>query len=65
MAIRYGSKRIISTNSGIGLLQMVSELDTRQCVSEDAGPQAGWIVRSHIGWRGEQISPHKGVDTSP
>ena len=23
-------------------------------VSEDVGPERGWIVRSHIGWRDEQ-----------
>ena len=31
-------------------------------------PQGGWIVRSHVGWRGEQsISyiSYKGVETSP
>ena len=44
---------------------MVSEPDTGRCVSEDAGPSRGWIVRSHIGWRGEQSIPYKGVETSP
>ena len=35
---------------------MVSEPNTRRHASEDAGPQRRWIVRSHIGWRGEQVS---------
>ena len=88
-------KRTISVNGEPGSLQMVSEPDTRRCVSllalpwrgvdtrrcasKDAGPQGrwnwvlshidwrkervsartlgpegGWIVMSHIGWRGEQ-----------
>ena len=51
--IRNGPKRTISS-SGLGLLQMVSELDTEQCSSEDAGLQGGWIVRSHIDWRGNE-----------
>ena len=29
------------------------------------GSQEGWIVRSHISWRGEQNIPYKGVKTSP
>ena len=33
---------------------MVSELDTGRCASRDVGPSMGWIVRSHIGWRGEE-----------
>ena len=64
-AIHNGPKRTISTSGGRELLQMVLEPDTKQYVSEDAGPQGGWIVRSHIGWRGEQSIPYKGVETSP
>ena len=44
---------------------MVSEPNTGRCASEDAGPQKGKIARSHIGWRGEQNIPYKGVETSP
>ena len=32
---------------------MVLESDIGRCAIEDIGPQEGWIVRSHIGWRGE------------
>ena len=32
-------KRTISVNGGLGLLQMVSEPNTEQCASEDAGPR--------------------------
>ena len=39
---------------------MVSELDAEYCASEDVGPQGRWIVRSHLGWRGEQNIPYKG-----
>ena len=35
------SKRTISTNGGLGLLQMILESDTGQCVSENAGLQGG------------------------
>ena len=44
MAIRNGLKRIISTNSVFGLLQMVLESDTERCANEDIGPQGGWVV---------------------
>ena len=37
--IRNGSKRTVSVSGGLGLLQMVSEPDTEQCVSEDVGPK--------------------------
>ena len=43
-----GPKRTISASGGLGMLQMVLELDTERCASEDASSQRGWIVRSHI-----------------
>ena len=52
--IRNGPKRTMSASGGFELLQMISERDTGQCVSEDAGSPKGWIVRSHISWRGER-----------
>ena len=61
---RESSKSIISASGELGLLQMVSEPNTGQCASEDAGHPRGWIVRSHIGWRGEQSITYKGVETS-
>ena len=45
--IRNGPKRTISASGGLGRLQMVSELDTERCTSEDVGPPREWIVRSH------------------
>ena len=36
--LRESSKRIIFASDGLGLLQMVSELDTERYVSKDAGP---------------------------
>ena len=53
------------TQRGQYLLQMVSELDTGRCASEDSGPQGGWTVRSHIEWKGKRSIPYKGVETSP
>ena len=63
--MRNGPKWIISISGRLVRLQMVSESDTGWCVSEDAGLPRGWIVRSHIGWRGEQNILYKGVETSP
>ena len=39
--IRYGPKQTISVSSGFGLLQIVLELHTGQCASENAGIQGG------------------------
>ena len=55
----------IFANGGLGLLQMVSEPDIKQCVSEGADPQGGWIVRSHVDWGEEQSISYKSVETSP
>ena len=40
-------------------------LEKGTSVSEDAGLQKGWIVRSHISWGGERSIFYKGVETSP
>ena len=40
-AICNGSKWTISVSDGTGLLQMVSESDTKQCAKEDAEPPRG------------------------
>ena len=57
-------KRTISASGGLRLLRMVLESGTERCASKDAESQEGWIVRSHIDWRGEQSISHKGVETS-
>ena len=49
---------------GLGLLQIVLELDNGRCANEDVGPLRGWIVRSHIDGREEQSIPYMGVETS-
>ena len=41
MTIRIKLKRTISVSNGLGLLQMVPELDTKQCVSEDTWASKG------------------------
>ena len=38
---RKRPKRTIFVNGGLGLLQMVSEPNTRRCASENAGPPRG------------------------
>ena len=66
IVIRNELKQIISTSGGLRLLQMVLELGTGRCVSEDARlRRGGWIVRSYIGWKGERSIPYEGVETSP
>ena len=39
--IRNGPKQTVSVSGGLGLLQMVSELDTGRCASEGVGPLKG------------------------
>ena len=39
--IRNGPKQTIFTSGGLKLLQMVSELDTGRCASEDVGSPKG------------------------
>ena len=63
--IRNEPKRTIYASCGFGLLQMVSEPVTGCCANEDVGHPRGWIVRSHLGWRGERTIPYKGVETFP
>ena len=36
-------------------------LEKKTSASEDGGSRREWIVRSHIGWGGEQNIPYKGV----
>ena len=80
-ALCNGPKWTISASGGLGLLPMVSELDTGWCASKDAGPprevdtgwcaskdagpQRRWIVRSHISWRRERNIPYNDVEMSP
>ena len=40
-------------------------LEEGKSASKDAEPRRGWIVMSHIGWGGEQITIYKGVETFP
>ena len=63
--LRENPKRTIIASGGLKRLQMVSKSDTGRCAREDVGPPRGWIVRSHIDWRGEQNIPYKCVETSP
>ena len=63
--LRGNPKRIISASGVLGLIQMLSELDTRRCASEDAGLEGRWIVRSHICWGGERNIFYKDVEISP
>ena len=61
-------KKIISTNVGLGQLQMVPEPTLGGVPARTLGPEGGgWIVRSHIDWREERVlaktlGPRKRVD---
>ena len=59
-------KRTLYASGELGLerLQIILELDTGWCASEDIGPPRGWIVRSHVGWRGERNIVYKSVEIS-
>ena len=50
---------------GVDLGAVPHRLDKGMSASEDAGPEGGWIVVSHIGWGGEQITLYRGVETFP
>ena len=50
---------------GMDLGVVPHRLEEGKSASEDAGPRRGWIVMSHIGWRGEQTTIYKGVETFP
>ena len=50
---------------GMDLGVVPHRLDKGMSASEDAGPRRGWIVMSHIGWGGEQITIYKGVEIFP
>ena len=50
---------------GLGCYKWYQSRSPDRCASKDAGPQGGWIVKSHICWRGERSGLYKAVDTSP
>ena len=43
---RESPKKTIFTNGGLGLLQMISEPDTRRYASEDTEPEERWTPGS-------------------
>ena len=45
---------------GVDLGAVPHRLEEGKSVSENVGPERGWIVMSHIGWGGEQITLYKG-----
>ena len=49
MTIRDGPKRTISASSELGLLQMVSEPDTRRCANKEAPKGGGLLDPTSIG----------------
>ena len=60
---RCASKDARPQRGGFGVVP--HRLKERKSVNEDAGPRRGWIVMSHIGWRGEQTTIYKCVETFP
>ena len=63
--IRNGPKWTISTSGGLGLSQMVSELDTGWCASEDVGSPRGVDCEISHRLERERSIPYKSVETSP
>ena len=64
MAIRNEPNEIISTNGELGLYKWY-QIQTPDDVLVRTLGLKGWIVRSHIGSRGERNISYKGVETSP
>ena len=50
---------------GVDLVVVPRQLEKGTSASEDTGPRRGWIVMSHIGWGGEQITFYKGCRNLP
>ena len=46
-------RRCASKDAGLRRRWIKGPLEEGTNASEDAGPQKGWIVRFHVGWRGE------------
>jgi len=57
--------RTLGPKGGVDLGAVPHRLEEGKSASEDAGPEGGWIVMSHIGWGGEQITIYKDVETFP
>ena len=48
---------------GVDLVVVPHRLENGMSASDDAGPEGGWIVMSHIDWGEEQNTLYKGVET--
>ena len=48
-----------------GFGRVPRRLEKGTSANENAGPEGGWIVMSHIGWGGEQNTLYKSVKTFP
>ena len=55
----------MSSYSNPSNCEILHLLDRGTSVNEDVGSRRGWILRSHLGWRGEQNILYNGVETSP
>ena len=42
-----------------------NQFKRERVLAKKLGPEGGWIVRSHVNWRGERSIVYKGVETSP
>ena len=63
------TRRCASKDAGpkgrVDLGTIPHQLEEGKSSSVSLGPEGGWIVISHIGWGGEQITIYKGVETFP
>ena len=56
------ARTLASKGGGLGVPRRLKKGTSAR---EDAGPQGGWIVSSHIGWGRERNTFNKGVETYP
>ena len=62
---RWCASKDAEPQTGVDLGVVPHRLEEGKNACEDVGPRRGWIVMSHIGWGGEQITLYKGVETFP
>ena len=50
---------------GVDLVVVPHQLEKGRVTTRMLGPECGWIVISHIGWRGKRNTLYNGVETFP
>ena len=63
--LRESQKRQYLVSVDLSYYKWYQSLTLGSMPARTLGPQEGWIVRSHIGWRGERSILYKGVEIYP